>query len=345
MRKPVTSMTKGFLLAIFALPISALAVQQSDYLPLRRAELGKPFGLKSIGELAPATAPKRVAIGFSGADLRTDDQDLTIEGRDKAGKRWLVRSGAIVSGLGGQMYVGDLDKNGSNDLVILTSTGGNGLAPTTHFISVMIDSSGRPTFFEADGYFEPGDNGFSDLVDMNADGKAELIYMNFDDGYWITTLYRASNGRWERVTGSFRGRRFPLYSRFTRRPNHRATTPMAGRHPFGPNLSNASPLLGGRLLSFKWQGPDDAEAIELTVKSARGTTVTCNPDTWHSSFAVVVDDETGREIASLGAPHAAFKSLLNEVVAKRYRVSLFGQRRFNECSPEILWASPSRGGK
>lgn len=345
MHKPNKSMGGALLLAAIILPIPAFALQQSDYLPLTKTELGQPFVLKPLGELGPASVLKKVAIGPSAAEIRVGEETLIIEGRDTAGKGWSVKSGVKMPGLGGQMYVGDLDKNGFSDLVILAYTGGNGLAPGSHFISVMFDSSGRPTFFEADAYFEPGRNGFADLVDMDGDGKAELVHMTFDDGYWITDLYKARNARWGHVAGTFRGRRFPLYTRFTRRPNRKATTPMPGRHPFGPNLSNASPLLSGRLLSYKWQGGDDAETIGLIVKTETRKTITCSPDPWYSSFAIVVDNDKGREIVSLGAPAESIKSLLSEIIGKRYRIRLFGQRWANSCSPEILWASPSHGAQ
>ena len=58
---------------------------------------------------------------------------------------------------------------------------------------------GRPVPFEADGYFQEDGRGIYDLVDLDGDRRAELVYMNFDDGYWVTNLYEAEAGRWRRV--------------------------------------------------------------------------------------------------------------------------------------------------
>jgi hypothetical protein len=102
-----------------------------------------------------------------------------------------------------RFYSADLDRNGICDLVMIYPTGGNGLAPTSHFFSLTFDEQGRPVPFKADGYFEESAKGITDLVDLNIDGRAELIYMNFDDGYWITNLYEVRAARWRRVRGSY----------------------------------------------------------------------------------------------------------------------------------------------
>jgi hypothetical protein len=240
------------------------------------------------------------------------------------------------------MYAGDIDKNGLGDLAFVVYTGGNGLAPSSHFITVMFDESGRPTYFAADGYFYPQENGFQDLVEMDGDGRAELVYMNYDDGYWITNIYKARDAKWERVKGLFKGRAFPLYTRFTRRPNRKAVTPMRGRRTFAPELSTRSPLITGQLLSFHWHNDGESEEVSLTIKTASGKTQKCSPDSWHSSFAVVIDNEPGRNVIAFGAPAEMIKSRLKEIGESRYNIKLFGQRKSNSCSPEILWASFSR---
>lgn len=331
------------LLAVIFTPAGALA-QHSDYLPLTKAELGKRFLLKPLGEIYREAFPKKVDVGASGADVRADEEsgDLTIEGNDRAGKKWGVQPGVRAMGLGGWMYAGDIDKNGFDDLAFVVYTGGNGLAPSSHFITVMFDDSGRPTYFEADGYFDPQENGFQDLVDMDGDGRAELVYMNYDDGYWITNVYKAGNARWEQVKGRFKGRAFPLYTRFTNRPNRKAVIPARGRRPFAPNLSTATPLETGQLLSYHWHEDGESEEVSLTIKTASGKTQKCSPRSWRSSFAVVIDNELGRNIIAFGAPAETIKSRLKEIGESRYNIRLFGQRKSNSCSPEIVWASPSR---
>ena len=115
-------------------------------------------------------------------------------------------------------------------------------------LAITFDQKGRPVTFEADGYFQEVDGTIFDLVDLDHDGRAELIYMNFDSGYWITNLYKVRNGRWQRIVGPHGKRIYPLYTRFTFRENHKSTVPKRGRHPFAPDLSNTSPRKFGRLL-------------------------------------------------------------------------------------------------
>ncbi len=68
------------------------------------------------------------------------------------------------------------DRNGITDLVLVFPTGGNGWAPQNHLVTVTFESSGRPISWEADGYFEETNTGIADLVDLNRDGRADLVY-------------------------------------------------------------------------------------------------------------------------------------------------------------------------
>jgi hypothetical protein len=328
------------MVALSAIGARGIQHEHTDYIPLSRAELGKPFRLKFIGEFDSEHPISTVGIGLSGAQLQfTDQRSVMITGRDAAGKPWSVESwvGVLNSG---SLYVGDLDRNGIADAVLIVSTGGNGLAPSRHIKTIMFDSSGRPVFFEADGYFRTERDGIAELVDMDGEGRAELVHMNFDDGYWITNVYKAVNARWQKVAGRLGRRDFPLFTRFTYRPNHTAVSPMRGRHPFGPDLSDNAPRLTGRLISYKWADVEQSGNILLSLKKANGNAVACRPDSWYSSFSVTIDSKQNRRIASLGSSDDSVRSLLNEIVAKGYDVSLFGQRTSNSCSPELLWASP-----
>lgn len=342
MRSPLWSALSALLIAMLATTnVRGFQHEHANYLPLSKAELGKPFQLRFIAEFDLEHPIRSAKIGPSGAQFRfTDARSMMVIGKDRDGKPWSVESSIGMSN-SGVLYIGDLDHNGMADAVLVVSTGGNGLAPSRHIKTIMFDSYGRPVFFEADGYFRSGHQGIAELVDMDGDGSAELVYMNFDDGYWITNVYEAINARWQRVIGR-RGRRssFPLFTRFTFRPNHKAVSPKPGRRPFGPDLSDNRPRLTGRLVSYKWADVERSGNILLNLLNAGGKTVACSPDSWYSSFSVTIDNKDGRRTASLGSSDDSLKSLLNEIVAKRYAVSLFGQRISNSCSPELLWAHP-----
>lgn len=338
------------LLPLIVLCARPCAAQNQDYLPLSRAETARRFPVKLVGETgggrpghfgtggdgAPLPAP--VAVGPSGASFEMgEDGRAVISGRDRGGVAWRVRLGNL-SGHGARLYAADLDRDGAGDLVVVSPTGGNGLAPTSHLFALTFDGRGRPVPFEADGYFREDARGVLDLLDIDRDGRAELLYMNFDDGYWVTTLYEAEGGRWRRVEGAHGRRTYPLYTRFTNRANRRPSAPAPGRKPFTPDLSNAAPALRGTLDSYEWADVTRSEDIKLFV-NAGGGRVACAPAAWFGSFGVVADSERGREVVTVYGNEEAAKALLDEALKARAEVALYGRRSAAGCSPEWLWFS------
>src|SRR5688572_20100236 len=193
--------------------------ENQDYLPLSRSELNRRFPVRYLGTIG-TLRPAYMEVGPSGASFtRSGEEGLLITGRDKKGSLWRVDWGTFILDYACQVYSADLDHNGVRDLILIHPTGGNGLAPTSHFFSLTFDEQGRPRPFEADGYFQGSTEGIFDLVDLNRDGRAELIYRNFDDGYWITNLYNVSGAKWQRVKGLHGHHSYPLYTRFTYRAN------------------------------------------------------------------------------------------------------------------------------
>lgn len=338
-------------LLVMSFQVYACAQYESQsYLPLTRSELSRRFPITYVGtlgltrpgyfeDMTDKPIPSNIGIGPSGATIKaTSDDYLIISGLDKAQKSWSVELGASPS-YACRFYRGDLDKDGIQDAVLLFPTGGNGLAPTSHILTITFDGTGRPVTFEAEGYFQDLDGKLFDLVDLNRNGRADLIYMNFDSGYWITNIYEVRDARWRRVAGRHGNRSYPLYTRFTNNENHRPTAPKRGRHPFAPNLSNNAPIISGRLISYEWADVGRSENISLNLKDKRGNTVLSQPVSWYSSFAVVLDTPESRKIVSLSGDPETLKSLLDSIVSGNYEVALFGNRSRAASSPELLWAT------
>jgi hypothetical protein len=322
--------------------------QHQDYLPLTSAETSRRFPVKPLGETGGGrpgyfgrsadgtAAPAGMSVGPSGSTFEMDeDGRAVIGGRDRGGAAWRVLLGNL-SGYGSRLYTADLDGDRVRDLVIVSPTGGNGLAPTSHLIALTFDEKGRPVLFEADGYFQEDARGVFELLDIDRDGRAELLYMNFDDGYWVTTLYEAERGRWRRVEGVHGRRTYPLYTRFTNRPNRRPTAPRNGRRPFTPDLSNAAPVLRGALASYEWADVSQSENIKLSVE-ARGARVVCSPVAWFGSFGVVTDSAEGREVVTVYGNEEHVKGLLDAALKAKSEVTLYGRRSAEGCSPEWVW--------
>ncbi len=324
--------------------------ESQEYLPLTKAETARRFRVKLLGETGGGrpgyfgrgseggAAPARLNVGPKGASFEADEEGrAVVSGKDKRGGAWRVRLGTLMTSYAARLYAADLDRNGIQDLFIVAPTGGNGLAPTSHFYALTFDAEGRPVPFEADGYFEEDKRGLFDLLDLDGDGRAELLYMNFDDGYWVTTLYEAEGGRWRHVTGRHGRRTYPLYTRFTNRPNRTPTRPKPGRNPFTPDLSNVAPALRGTLASYEWAEESQGGEVTFNVSGAGGARVACKPDVWFGSFGVVADSREGREVVTAYGNEAAAKALLDEAVKAKSEVTLYGRRAAEGCSPEWVW--------
>jgi hypothetical protein len=343
----------GLFLILFGVgfSIEVSAFQMNDYMPLSKAELGRPFPLKFIGVYDHKNSVTRIAIGAGGAEVDAGEEEqngaLVLSGKDKAGKPWAVNFGA-KAGFGGNLFTADLDKNGFRDFLMIFPTAGNGLAPSSHVLTLLFDAQGRPVPFEAEGYYDTELKSLPELVDMNCNGRAELVFMNFDDGYWITNIYEAGNARWQRVKGRVGNRAFPLFTRFTHRPNHRAVTPARGRHPRSPDLSNQKPVTEGRIVAFKWakEGGDDAQAATdgmfFVVVNSQGEQLSWVADDWYGSLALIIDTREGRQVISLGTNRERIKKIFDELISRDARVRLFGRRFADKTSPELIWATHSK---
>ena len=358
--KNVTFTLIRLCLLVMLVPAYSFAFQEEEdgvvnnYSPLTKAETARRFPLKyegtfTSGELDPeeklkqTLLPENVNIGVSGAKLtkRTigeDDEELVIVGLDKNNQEWSVILGGTTVTHGFRFYTADLDKNGIQDGVILAYTMGNGLAPTRHINTLTFDEVGRPVLFEIEGYFQEVDNGIFDVVDLNRDGHAEIIYMNHSAGYWVTNIYEINHARWQRIAGKHAERSYPLYTRFTNRPNRVAVAPKAGKHPTADDLSNVTPKISGQLISYNWGKVSESEDISLHVKGVNSRQIVCRPASWYSSFSVVIDNPEGRRVISMSASEKTFRAGLDEVVKNKYDVTMFGQRGDEKPSPEILWA-------
>ncbi len=102
-----------------------------------------------------------------------------------------------------QLYRADLDRNGIQDLVIWRGISGNGLAPNAFLILMTFNQQGRPCVFQSDGFYTASETGIDDLLDLQRNGHTQLLDMQFDSGYWITSLYQVKDAKWQRVHGWF----------------------------------------------------------------------------------------------------------------------------------------------
>ena len=320
---------------ILALLAPAAYAYMKGYLPLSDEELSRRVPQRRI----PIKLEYEATARFGNAVIRLDgDDEFSVVGKDRRGRPWRF-TGHWSLLCGGAFYSADLDQNGVPDLISVWNTCGNGLAPSTHVTTLMFDDLGRPVPSEMDGYFEFDKNGVEDLVDLDGDGRAELIRQAWNDGYWITSLYEARGARWHRIAGEHGGRSYPLYTRFTSRANRVATKPTPHRHPIEDDLSNDRPAHKSRLQALHWGDVQQSENPTLTLED--GTVC----DTWYNTMTVILDSAEGRIATTLATPDEA-RELLERMHDRKLEIEITGRRRdaltrersSADCVPETVWA-------
>ena len=313
------------------------------YLPLTEAELSLRFPQHLVRkEFLPLVGDAQETLRIGSITVRfLEPNRIQFSGTDLKGKRWTVTASEMM---GGALYSADLDHNGTTDLIYACHTGGNGWAPSMQVLTLLFDKTGRPIPSEMDGYFEIDERGLKDLLDLDGDGRAELIRQAYDDGYWITSAYEARDAHWHRLGGEHGPRKFPIYTRFTNRTNRVPTTPAPGRHPTEDDLSNDTTVFSGQITAVHWANIQTSENPEVELAGG----VACRPVAWYSSMVVVLDTPNGRTAATLGASEEAH-GILDAMMKSKVTVEVKGQRRYavtgdrpskpTRCVPETIWGS------
>ncbi len=181
-------------------------------------------------------------VGVAGVTLEkmpNDDSEWQLNGKDRAGKSGSVPVGVLQNMAGNaQLYRADLDRNGIQDLVIWRGISGNGLAPNAFLILMTFNQQGRPCVFQSDSFYRTAsETGIDDLLDLQRNGHTQLLDMQFDSGYWITSLYQVKDAKWQRVHGWFGKLSYPRSRVLLIPPTVNCVLkPIAGRDPQSEDL-------------------------------------------------------------------------------------------------------------
>lgn len=272
---------------------------------------------------------------------------LQGQGTDKRGGRWTLEVGNQHAGC--SLWHADLDRNGQEDVIIITSDATSG--PGVEVTLLMIDADGRPVPWQAFGYFD-GDHhsGLGNLVDLDGDRRAELLYLHvegerLDSACTSVGLYVVENAHWRRKDGSVAGMNFPI------------RTPEEAEPTEEPDLTNAidrtgAPLritsaIPGRRENCGVQLPitrDSTGGVRVDVEAAKAETEACYDKLVLSDGRkvnvpqlMVLDRAQNRDFA-IARGH---DRLISEAIMRRLPVRLVGRRCDSGCRPLLLWASES----
>src|SRR5437016_11195198 len=104
------------------------------YLPLDEKELALRFPQHVVR--SNFTQSMSVRIGSTTVRFLEPANEIQFAGKDLSGKSWTITADAMR---GGGLYSADLDQNGIIDLIYPSYTGGNGLAPSMHVLTLLFD--------------------------------------------------------------------------------------------------------------------------------------------------------------------------------------------------------------
>lgn len=295
-----------------------------DYMPLSSSELSMRVKQRLICD--DLTAGARVFCNRSTLTMMPDGT-LRVTGTDCKGKSWVVWS-MCENGFA-TVWSADLDKNMRQDLIVVSrSRTDSTWEPGAQLLIVTFDGQGRPVPWQCKGFFEVDGRGVKDIVDLDADGYAEVVQQTSTEGFWITSLYEATDAHFKQRR-NHGDRTFPLYSKFTFLPN-RLPAKTGGRRPPEPNLANDT---------GDGKAPVFLRAISRYGRSNSAVLFISNGDQWtagtQSNMAIVLDEPSGRRIAV--APTVESRLLLEEVCRRQIPFTVAKRTNRKEAA-RILWA-------
>ena len=193
-------------------------------------------------------AGARVAFDAIAATA-VNQQAVVLRGTSRSGKPWEAHLSLD------EVWRADLDGNGTQDYVFV-SVGPyvNGRTTPTFSLSILLmDPDGLPVPFFTVLYHGENGDGIRHLVDLDHDGRAELVVATYDEitsdpnvgpfcsGHWTSQLYRFRDFGAEEIRGARGGINFPLIHDWTDRgkcPDWKSRSPASSRR-FSTNTEPA----------------------------------------------------------------------------------------------------------
>ena len=121
------------------------------------------------------------------------------------------------------VYRADVDGNGLEDFIIFSSYRGCGLGALSTMTEMFLK---KPEGGYQRIYYDSFCSGLEDIVDLDNDGKYELITLDMHyagkHNYWAYNIYRFENYKLVNADAEFEG--FPKFIWYTDKPNDKDTT-------------------------------------------------------------------------------------------------------------------------
>ncbi|QOY85344.1 hypothetical protein [Paludibaculum fermentans] len=284
-------------------------------------------------------AGKHIVFDGISASSKRDERAILLRGVSKRGKAWEVHIHALD-----EVWKGDLDGNGVQDYVLFASGPAfNGRTTPLFSLSILLmDDQGLPVPFFTLVYKGEDGMGIKHLVDLDHDGRAELLTSWYDEaasdpmvsvfcsGHWVTQLYRFRNLRAEEVRGEMAGLTFPFVHNWSYRGTQCAIEPKPYMAVKAPKVYDHGTALGGEV-GTEIVGRQE-EWIE--IRPAAG----CQRI---NSSVVVYDRPNKRVIAIENLWNPAKEHLEDAILRDGVPVRLSGlddRQHDGHCFVNLLWA-------
>ena len=268
---------------------------------------------------------------------------IRAEGKDNSNNPWKVE---IEIKLGGCMlWRADLDRDGQEDLIVLTSDATS--SGESILTLLLIDNLGRPTPWQAVGHYEEATQGLANLVDLDRNGRAELLFLyvqGFDRGQARATSifrYEIKDARLRRVDGPVAGEvfpdRLPRGVRVTDEPDMTTVVQLNAPTLTITSLAPGKPGSCGVQIPLGATGSVtvDPNAAEATIEVCYDKMTLSDGRTLNLPAIVVLDKPNVRELAFRGTHRSVIEAKMRGLL-----VQFAGQVCDGGCRPFMMWARP-----
>ncbi|HKQ73704.1 MAG TPA: hypothetical protein VJ810_08270 [Blastocatellia bacterium] len=340
----------AFLSLVIGIESQLPAEKASFHLPLTRSQ-SPTFPLKLIADGSDHIDGfvSEIQIGVGKAKLSISlEEGASFSGRGNDGKAWEITIKDSPLGLGYHLYSGDLDKNGLADLVFITYTAANGFLPFCILSIITFDSQGLPVLLRDGQDVEAKQEGIAEIVDLDGDGKAELIATHYDnddgkdkwDGYYIADIYEVEEGQWRRLN-RYGNYSFPVYTPYSSEDKgehliRKPEKPAPGRRPSAPDYSTILPVASGKIMDVSRQKNG---FVSFKIGASKGGVVTTFREVWDKcyldDFVLTIDTKEKRQIRVLAGSEETID--LDVQTVKFRNAKFYGNCVPGRLSPNLVW--------